>query len=127
MGCRLISTWIVLPASIFKTLLFLAALCVGPVHALTVEVVAPEEIIGVTGLGIVMEVPGGIEMDVAHVDELDDGARVDGAAVLRGLGAGERLFQFSEVLALEENERGIAAGGAWSFAAEEAAGGVHCP
>ena len=44
MGCRLISTWIVLPASIFKTLLFLAALCVGPVHALTVEVAAPDEI-----------------------------------------------------------------------------------
>ena len=44
MGRRLVSAWIVLPASIFKTLLFLAALCVGPVHALTVEVVAPEEI-----------------------------------------------------------------------------------
>ncbi|MDP1712989.1 MAG: hypothetical protein Q8K86_11105, partial [Candidatus Nanopelagicaceae bacterium] len=33
-----------MPAFIFKTLLLLAALCVGPVHALTVEVVAPEEI-----------------------------------------------------------------------------------
>ncbi|MHB1053104.1 MAG: autotransporter assembly complex protein TamA [Thiobacillus sp.] len=33
-----------MPASIFKNLLFLAALCAGSAHALTVEVVAPEEI-----------------------------------------------------------------------------------
>ena len=44
MGRRLVSAWIVLPASIFKTLLFLAALCAGQAHALTVEVAAPDEI-----------------------------------------------------------------------------------
>ena len=44
MGRRLVSAWIVLPAFIFKTLLFLAALCAGQAHALTVEVAAPDEI-----------------------------------------------------------------------------------
>jgi translocation and assembly module TamA len=33
-----------LPSPIFRTLLFLAALCAGPAHALTVEVVAPDEL-----------------------------------------------------------------------------------
>lgn len=33
-----------MPSPIFRTLLFLAALCAGPAHALTVEVVAPDEL-----------------------------------------------------------------------------------
>ena len=40
----MVSAWIVLPAFIFKTLLFLAALYAGSAHALTVEVAAPDEI-----------------------------------------------------------------------------------
>ena len=33
-----------MPSPIFRTLLFLAALCAGPAHALTVEVAAPDEL-----------------------------------------------------------------------------------
>jgi hypothetical protein len=64
-------------------------------------------------------------VDVAYVDELDDGAGVDGAAVLGRLRAGEVHERQAEIFASIENERGGGEGGA-GVATQQATGGVHC-